>query len=161
RVDDAVRAELPGPDETLSALELVDVLVERAQRVVRQQDGHGGSPGGGRGVRKVPGGPPRGTHHCRPWTGPGSALGSLPAPSRGEAVARGRPPFDSGRAAGTLLLPVDAAPGAVAAGGVLAHGAISLGWGVVLAAVLPRRHPVVWGALAGLAIAGLDLGVLA
>jgi len=43
---------------------------------------------------------------------------------------------------------------------VLAHGAISLGWGVVLAAVLPRRRAVVWGALAGFAIAGLDLGVL-
>ncbi|HMG26182.1 MAG TPA: hypothetical protein VKH36_05140 [Acidimicrobiia bacterium] len=83
------------------------------------------------------------------------------APSTAHAVATGRSPFDSVRAAGTLLLPVDAAPGALAAGGVLAHGAISLGWGVVLAAVLPRRHPVVWGALAGLAIAGLDLGVLA
>ena len=44
---------------------------------------------------------------------------------------------------------------------MFAHGAISLGWGVVLAAVLPRRRTVVWGALAGLAVAGLDLGVLA
>src|SRR5262249_55374581 len=83
------------------------------------------------------------------------------APSTAHAVATGRSPFDSVRAAGTLLLPVDAAPGALAAGGVLAHGAISLGWGVVLAPVLPRRHPVVWGVLAGLAIPGLDLGVLA
>ena len=30
----------------------------------------------------------------------------------------------------------------------------------MLAVVLPRRRTVVWGALAGLAIAGLDLGVL-
>jgi len=83
------------------------------------------------------------------------------APSTAHALATGRSPADSVRAAGTLLLPGDGAPVALAAGGVLAHGAISLGWGVVLAAVLPRRHAVVWGALAGLAIAGLDLGVLA
>jgi hypothetical protein len=60
-----------------------------------------------------------------------------------------------------LLLPDDAPPSARAAAGVLVHGAISLGWGVVLAAVLPRQRTVVWGALGGLAIAGLDLGVLA
>jgi hypothetical protein len=83
------------------------------------------------------------------------------APSTAHAVATGRSPFDAVRAAGTLLLPADRAPGALAAAGVLTHGAISLGWGVVLAAVLPRRHPVAWGALAGLVIAGLDLGVLA
>jgi hypothetical protein len=82
-------------------------------------------------------------------------------PSTAHAVATGRSPLDSVRAAGTLLLPADRAPGALAVGGVLAHGAISLGWGALLAAVLPRRHSVLWGALAGLAIAGLDLGVLA
>ncbi|HKA92805.1 MAG TPA: hypothetical protein VKE97_03315 [Acidimicrobiia bacterium] len=81
-------------------------------------------------------------------------------PSTAHAVATGRSPLDSVRAAGTLLLPPDATPGARAAGGVLAHGAISLGWGVVLAALLPRRHAVLWGAVAGLAVAGLDLGVL-
>ena len=57
-------------------------------------------------------------------------------------------------------MPDDAPPAGLAAAGVLTHGAISLGWGVVLAAVLPRRRTVVWGALAGLVIAGLDLGVL-
>jgi hypothetical protein len=82
------------------------------------------------------------------------------APSTVHALATGRSPVEATRAAGTLLLPDDAAPAGLAAAGVLAHGAISLGWGVVLAAVLPRRRTVVWGALAGLAIAGLDLGVL-
>jgi hypothetical protein len=82
------------------------------------------------------------------------------APSTVHALATGRSPFDAVQAAGTLLLPDDAPPSARTAAGVLAHGAISLGWGVVLAAVLPRRRAVVWGALAGLAIAGLDLGVL-
>lgn len=83
------------------------------------------------------------------------------APSTAHALATGRSPVDAVRAAGTLLVPADRAPRALAAAGVLAHGAISLGWGVVLAAVLPRRHSLAWGALAGLAIAGLDLGLLA
>ena len=82
-------------------------------------------------------------------------------PSTTHALATGRSPLDAVRAAGTLLVADDAAPGARAAAGVIAHAAISVGWGVVLAAVLPRRHAVLCGALAGLAIAGLDLGVLA
>ena len=82
------------------------------------------------------------------------------APSTVYALATGRSPFDAVEAAGTLLLPDDAPPSARAAAGLVAHGAISLGWGVVLAVVLPRRRTVVWGALAGLAIAGLDLAVL-
>jgi len=91
----------------------------------------------------------------------GAVAGALSGvPSTVHAVATGRSPFDALRAAGTLLLADDAPPSAQAAAGVFAHGAISLGWGVVLAAVLPRRRTVVWGALAGLAVAGLDLGVL-
>jgi hypothetical protein len=81
-------------------------------------------------------------------------------PSTVHAVATGRSPFDAVRAAGTLLVADDDPSGARAAAGVIAHGAISVGWGVVLAAILPRRRAVAWGALAGLAIAGLDLGVL-
>jgi hypothetical protein len=91
----------------------------------------------------------------------GAVAGALSgAPSTVHAVATGRSPFDALQAAGSLLLDEDLPPTARAAAGVLAHGAISLGWGVVLAAVLPHRRTVVWGALAGLAIAGLDLGVL-
>jgi hypothetical protein len=81
-------------------------------------------------------------------------------PSTVHALATGRSPFDAVQAAGTLVVADDAPPGALAATGVVAHGAISLGWGVVLAAVLPRRRTVVWGALAGLVIAGIDLGLL-
>jgi hypothetical protein len=44
--------------------------------------------------------------------------------------------------------------------GVLAHVVISGGWGAVLALVLPRRRTVRWGALGGLLIAGVDLGVV-
>ncbi len=49
--------------------------------------------------------------------------------------------------------------GSIVAGGA-AHVAISLGWGVVLSAVLPRRHTMLAGAVAALGIAALDLGVI-
>ena len=90
----------------------------------------------------------------------GAVAGALSGtPSTVHALAAGRSPVDALRAAGTLLVADDAPPSTQAAAGAVAHGAISLGWGVVLAAVLPRRRAVLWGALAGLAIAGLDLGV--
>ena len=44
--------------------------------------------------------------------------------------------------------------------GLLAHAGITLWWTAVLAAVLPRRRPIVEGTVAGLAIAALDLGVV-
>ena len=43
--------------------------------------------------------------------------------------------------------------------GVVAHVGLSVGWAVVLDAVLPARRRLAWGALAGLGIAGLDLGL--
>jgi hypothetical protein len=46
------------------------------------------------------------------------------------------------------------------AAGVAVHAALSLGWGVVLAALLPRRRTAVWGAGAGVAIAAVDLGLV-
>jgi hypothetical protein len=44
--------------------------------------------------------------------------------------------------------------------GGLAHVAITLFWTAVLAAVLPKRRPVVEGLAAGVGIAALDLGVV-
>ena len=58
------------------------------------------------------------------------------------------------RAAGTLL----GRPGVLR--GAVAHAGISLGWGLVLARVLPRTRPVWWGTVAGGAIAGVDLGLI-
>lgn len=81
-------------------------------------------------------------------------------PSTVHAVASGRSPIDAVEAAGSLLLPREAPRYKLVVAGIVAHGAISLGWGVVLAAVLPRRHGAVGGAVAGLAIAGLDLGIV-
>lgn len=78
-------------------------------------------------------------------------------PSTAHALARGRPLLEATRAAGRLAAPdATGLRALVAAGGI--HVALSLGWGVALSAVLPRGREVVGGAVAGLAIAGLDLG---
>jgi hypothetical protein len=82
------------------------------------------------------------------------------APSTVYALATRRPLLDTVRAAGTLLVRGETSPTVRTVAGVAAHAVISLGWGVVLSATLPRRRTARWGALAGLAIAGLDLGVL-
>jgi hypothetical protein len=75
------------------------------------------------------------------------------APSTVHALITGGSPLAAARAAGALL-------GRPSLGrGLVAHGAISLGWAAVLARVLPRRHTAAWGALGGLGIAGLDLGI--
>ena len=75
-------------------------------------------------------------------------------------LARGQDVLASSRAAGTMVLGEHASPGALLAAGLAAHTVISIGWTVVLAAWLPRRRTVAAGALGGLAIAALDLGVI-
>lgn len=91
----------------------------------------------------------------------GAIAGALSgAPSTIHALVTGRSPLDAVRAAGTLPSPDDAPPRRLLVAGVAAHGALSLGWGLALAALLPRRRSVLWGAVAGLAIAGIDLGLV-
>jgi hypothetical protein len=78
-------------------------------------------------------------------------------PSTLHTLVRGGDVLASTRAAGTLL-------GRRRSGvpaGALVHATLSLGWGAVLGLVLPRRSGAAAGAVAGLAIAGLDLGVAA
>jgi len=95
-------------------------------------------------------------------------------PSTVHAWLTGRDPLAAARAAGNLLLPADAGPVALLAAGGLAHGVISLGWGTVLAVAVRRtsvlsfrgtppgpRASLAAGAIAGAAIAALDLGLLA
>jgi hypothetical protein len=82
-------------------------------------------------------------------------------PSTVHAVVTGRDPLEATLAAGTILRPGETRPERLLAAAVPVHLALSLGWGVVLARVLPRRPPLVVGAAAGLAIAALDLGVAA
>ncbi len=81
------------------------------------------------------------------------------APSTLHALLTRQDPLAATRAAGALLLPREQRPGRLLAAAVPVHFGISLTWGVVLAALLPRRATTAWGALAGLGIAAADLAV--
>ena len=82
------------------------------------------------------------------------------APSTVHAVLTGGDPLAATRAAGNIVVPADAATGRLLAAGTAVHSVISVFWASVLVQVLPRRRPVLWGAVAGLGIAALDLGLL-
>jgi hypothetical protein len=79
------------------------------------------------------------------------------APSTVVSLARGDDLLVPVRAVAALVPGGRRAP---VAAGVIAHVAISAWWGVVLAATLPRRRPVLEGLAAGAAIAAVDLGVV-
>jgi hypothetical protein len=81
-------------------------------------------------------------------------------PSTTHALLTGRRPIEGALAAGTLLLPRERRPGHLLLAAVPVHVSLSLGWAIVLAARLPPRRTVLYGALAGLAIAALDLGLI-
>ena len=69
-------------------------------------------------------------------------------------------PLEAGLAAGSLLLPRERRTARLLLAAVPVHLTLSLGWGMALARVLPRRRPLAAGALGGLAIAALDLGLI-
>jgi hypothetical protein len=99
------------------------------------------------------------------WITDGIAAGGVAAvlsgiPSTVIAIARGDDPLESTAAAGSILVSHEAGRLLRLAAAVPVHVALSLGWGVVLSALLPRRATIVWGAAAGLCIAALDLGVI-
>ena len=79
------------------------------------------------------------------------------APSTLHALATGRDPLEATLAAGSLLLPHEHSRAKLLAAAVPVHLALSLGWTIVLdrARVRGARD----GALAGFAIAAVDLGV--
>jgi len=81
-------------------------------------------------------------------------------PSTLHAIATGMNPLEASLAAGTLLLGDEQRPSRLLPAAVVAHGALSLGWALVLASLLPARHTVAWSVLAGMGIAALDLGVV-
>jgi hypothetical protein len=81
-------------------------------------------------------------------------------PSTSHAILAGIDPLEASLAAGTLLLPHEQRASRLLPAAIIAHGALSLGWALVLAAALPRRRTVAWAVLAGLGIAALDLGVV-
>jgi hypothetical protein len=79
------------------------------------------------------------------------------APSTAWAVATGHDPLAATLAAGSMALPSHRSRLPLIAAAAAVHSALSLGWTIALTG-LPRRT-VTTGALAGLAIAALDLGV--
>jgi len=87
----------------------------------------------------------------------GAALSGVP--STVVTLARGEDVLAGARAAGAIVLPRAGARMQLAAA-VPVHLALSFGWAAVLAAALPPRREPLYGALAGLAIAALDLGVI-
>ena len=96
--------------------------------------------------------------------GDGIAAGAVAAvvsglPSTAWAVAAGHDPLEATLAAGTLLLPNETRRARLVAAAAPVHATLSVGWAIVLARLLPPRRTVAAGALAGLGIAALDLGV--
>ena len=82
------------------------------------------------------------------------------APSTLHALATGASPLEATLAAGSIALPGESRRLALLLAAVPVHSALSLGWGALLGVALPRRRTIVAGAVAGLLIAALDLGVV-
>ena len=79
-------------------------------------------------------------------------------PSTLHALATGRDPLQATKAAGSILLPHETRTPLLLAAAIPVHLTLSFGWALVLGAAGVRG--VRTGALAGLAIAALDLGVV-
>ncbi len=99
------------------------------------------------------------------WVSDGLAAGLAAAvvsgtPSTAHALLTGRDPLEAIWAAGSLLLGAERRRDQLLAAAVGVHLAVSLGWALVLSRVLPGQPGIPVGALAGLAIAGLDLGLV-
>lgn len=83
------------------------------------------------------------------------------APSTAWALLTGADPLEPTLAAGSLLLPNERRRTRLVLAAAPVHLALSLGWALVLERVLPRRHGIAAGTVAGAAIAALDLGLAA
>jgi hypothetical protein len=95
----------------------------------------------------------------------GLAAGSVAAivsgvPSTVHALVAGTDPLEASLAAGALLLPRERRRGRLLAAAAPVHITPSLFWALMFAIALPRRRTPAWGALAGLGIAALDLGLV-
>ncbi|MFN2490458.1 MAG: hypothetical protein ABR529_12115 [Actinomycetota bacterium] len=67
--------------------------------------------------------------------------------------------LEASLAAGSILLPCEKRWARLLAAAVPVHLGVSVFWALVLSAILPRKKPLIGGALAGMAIAAVDLGV--
>lgn len=81
-------------------------------------------------------------------------------PSTIYALLSQRDPLEAALAAGSIVLPHEQRRLRLLLAAVPVHLALSIGWAVVLVKTLPRRNLIREGALAGLAIAAIDLGVI-
>jgi hypothetical protein len=81
-------------------------------------------------------------------------------PSTAWALLHGDDPLEATLAAGWLLMPRESRRGRLLGAAVPVHLALSLGWAMVLAPLLPHRREVATGAAGGLAIAAVDLAIV-
>lgn len=89
---------------------------------------------------------------------PAAVLSALP--SSVYALLTRRDPLEASIAAGSIAMPREHRRHRLLIAAVPVHLALSSGWAVALAAVLPCEKPATEGTLAGLMIAGLDLGLI-
>ena len=89
---------------------------------------------------------------------PAALLSGLP--STLYALATHRDPWEPSVAGGSMLLPRENRRWRLLAAAAPVHLVLSGLWGITLAAALPRRKPLLEGALAGVGIATLDLGII-
>ena len=82
------------------------------------------------------------------------------APSTLWALARREDMLAAARAAGALRVPDERRTGALLLAAAPVHLGLSIGWAAVLGKALPPRAEPAWGAVGGLAIAALDLGLI-
>ena len=105
--------------------------------------------------------PRRGGHTLADGLAAGAVAAVLSgAPSTLHSLVTRRPLLEPTLAAGTLLLPRERRTLPLLAAALPAHLALSLGWGVAIAALAPRGAELPAGMAAGLAIAAFDLGVV-
>jgi hypothetical protein len=80
-------------------------------------------------------------------------------PSTAWALLAGRDPLEATLATGSVVLPGETRRSRLVLAAAPVHVALSLAWAAVLERVLPHGREARAGALAGLCIAALDLGV--
>jgi hypothetical protein len=89
---------------------------------------------------------------------PAGLLSGLP--STVHALLTGRDPLQASEAAGSILLSRERHRVRLLAAAVPVHLGLSVAWALALAALLPRRNPIIEGTIAGLGIATFDLGLI-
>jgi hypothetical protein len=82
-------------------------------------------------------------------------------PSTLDALISGGDPTEATRAAGAMLLPSETRFPVLFAAAALVHSSVSFFWAVLLWFALPKRHTTLWVLLASMAIAFLDLRIIA